>query len=228
MSASDGRVDGEGRAPVVEELDIPDHGSRACYSRRLDDALALATDAFRYQRRKSTDIPYLSHLLAVMVAVAEHGGDEDQMIAAVLHDYLEDIKGSTEAQLAERFGPRVAKMVADLSDTTVLPKPPWAARKLAYLDHLGTLAPDVRLISAADKLHNATSIRRGVERDGLAVFDRFSASMARTLWYYRSVSRILSDGWSHPLADRLQEEVVHIHALVGVPLPPPPDPLPPD
>ncbi len=198
-----------------------------CYGPRLDDAIALATDAFRHETRKGTSIPYISHLLQVMVTVAEHGGTEDQLIAAVLHDFLEDIEGSSEALLADRFGADVARMVRDLSDTTVRPKPPWAERKLAYLDHLRTLGPDVRLVSAADKLHNATSIRRDVEDSGLAVFSRFTAPMPRTLWYYRSVARALADGWEHRLLRRLDDEVGHIHELVGVPLPVGPDPLPP-
>lgn len=198
-----------------------------CYGTRLDDAIALAVDAFRHERRKGTSIPYISHLFQVMVTVAEHGGTEDQLIAAVLHDYLEDIEGSSEELLAERFGDRVAAMVRDLSDTTVRPKPPWAERKLAYLEHLRTLGPDVRLVSAADKLHNATTIRRDVETGGLEVFDRFTASMPRTLWYYRAVARALADGWDHPLVRELEGEVARIHELVGVALPEGPDPIPP-
>src|SRR5829696_6971427 len=98
---------------------------QACYSPRLDEAIALAVDAFRHETRKGTRVPYLAHLLQVMVLVAEHGGDEDQMIAAVLHDYLEDIDGASADSLRVRFGDRVTDLVVGLSDTTVRPKPPW-------------------------------------------------------------------------------------------------------
>ncbi|MEE2829203.1 MAG: HD domain-containing protein, partial [Myxococcota bacterium] len=79
--------------------------STPCYSHRMDEALALVTEAFRNKRRKSTEIPYLSHLLQVAVWVAERGGSEEQIIAALLHDYLEDIEGSSAEELEAGFGP---------------------------------------------------------------------------------------------------------------------------
>ncbi len=178
-----------------------------CYSERLDAAIALATDAFRYKVRKGSGIPYITHLVQVMVFVAEHGGDEDQMIAAVLHDYLEDIESATGQEVEKRFGPRVRRFVEALSDATTHPKPPWKERKLAYLEELRTEPPEVKLISAADKLHNARSIRRDLSNLGMAVFDRFSASREQTLWYYESVVVSLGHEWSHPLLDELNREV---------------------
>jgi (p)ppGpp synthase/HD superfamily hydrolase len=188
----------------------PDHGP--CYSERLDQALALATVAFRDIRRKGTDIPYLSHLLQVMVTVAEHGGDEDQLIAAVLHDYLEDIDGSSAAELAAAFGDRVAGLVQGLSDTEVRPKPPWLERKQAYLAHLRSSPADLKLISAADKLHNARSIRRDLGRVGDAVWDRFSGTREQTLWYYRELVEALADGWESALLAELRAEVAALQA----------------
>jgi (p)ppGpp synthase/HD superfamily hydrolase len=189
------------------------------YSKRLDDALALAADAFRSRRRKGTTIPYLSHLLAVMAIVAEHGGDEDQLIAAVLHDYLEDIEGASRDLLASRFGERVTSLVEGLSDSTGYPKPPWEERKRAYLVHLAGATPDLKLVSAADKLHNARSIRRDLKSGGPAVWKRFSASPTDTLWYYREVTRALGEGWAHPLLDELVDEVAALHAAAGVAIP---------
>jgi (p)ppGpp synthase/HD superfamily hydrolase len=177
------------------------------YTRRLDEAIALAVDAFRDRVRKQTDIPYVTHLLQVMVTVGEHGGDEEQMIAAVLHDYLEDIEHATVEEVANRFGPRVAAMVEALSDTVEHPKPPWRPRKEAYLARLRAEGPDLKLISAADKLHNARSIVRDLRRVGLSVFDRFSVPRDETLWYYDEVVRALGDGFSHPLLDELRAEV---------------------
>lgn len=188
-----------------------------CYSEQLDKALAFAAAAFRGRRRKGTQIPYLAHLLQVMVTVAENGGDQDQMIAAVLHDYLEDIPGSKREDLASPFGERVASLVIDLSDTTESPKPPWAARKRAYLRHLAVACPDVKLVSAADKLHNTRSTRRDHQAIGEAVWARFRPSRDETLWYHRGVVVALGHGWRHALVDELRVEVEALHAQVGVP-----------
>lgn len=190
-----------------------------CYTERLDRALALATHAFRDVRRKGTDIPYLAHLLAVMVTVAEHGGDEDQLVAAVLHDYLEDIEGSSRDQLDRDFGPRVGALVAGLSDTVERPKPAWRPRKEAYIAHLARAKPDLKLISVADKLHNARCLERDLRQVGDEVWGRFSAPRDATLWYYRAVVTALAADWMHPLVDELRAVVVSIHLAAGVPWP---------
>ena len=178
-----------------------------CHSQRLDDAIAFALDAFRHTVRKGTRVPYMTHLLSVMCVVGEYGGDEDQMIAAVLHDWLEDIEGADEALLTERWGPRVALLVRGLTDATTRPKPPWKARKLDYLAHLRGAPHELKLVSAADKLHNCQCIRRDLGLVGAAVWSRFSAGRDETLWYYDAVTDALGDGWSHPLHARLVAEV---------------------
>lgn len=177
------------------------------YSRRLDEAIALAVDAFRHIRRKGTDIPYVTHLLSVTAFVGEYGGDEDQLIAAVLHDWLEDVDGADVGELERRFGPRVARLVSALTDATVRPKPPWRERKEAYLRHLRSEPPEVKLISAADKLHNCLCIRRDLATTGPALWSRFAGERAGTLWYYDAVVGALGDGWAHPLHSRLSDEV---------------------
>ena len=189
----------------------------AAYSERVDAALALVAGAFRHETRKGTTIPYLTHLLAVAALVGEHGGDEDQLVAALLHDYLEDIDGASAEAVEEAFGARVARLVVDLSDTVTQPKPPWEGRKIAYLLRLEGKPPELKLISAADKLHNATSILRDHLQEGDAVFDRFTPTREQTLWYYRSVITALGHGWSHPLLDELTAVVRTLHERTGVP-----------
>ena len=186
------------------------------YSERVDAALVMAADAFRHKSRKGSGVPYLSHLLQVATSVMESHGDEDQIIAALLHDYLEDIPGATTEELTERFGPRVCSLVEALSDSQTHPKPPWRERKERYLEHLRTTSDDVRLVSVCDKLHNASSILRDLDEVGEQVWERFSATREQTLWYYRAVTEALADGWSHPLLTRLQAVVEQIHAAVGV------------
>lgn len=187
----------------------------ALYSHRLDEAVAFALDSFRTRVRKGTQIPYATHLLQVMVTVAEHGGDEDQCIAAVLHDWLEDIEGASTTELSARYGPRVARLVDALSDSTTHPKPPWRDRKERHLEHLRVADPEVKLISAADKLHNCQCIRRDLARIGPSVWDRFNAGRSGTLWYYSAVAEALADGWPHPLVHQLADEVARLHEEAG-------------
>jgi len=164
-------------------------------------------------------VPYLTHLLQVTAWVGESGGDEDQMIAAVLHDYLEDIPGSSAAAMTERFGQQVTDYVLALSDTTERPKPPWRERKERYIAHLRDEPPEVKLISACDKLHNATTILRDLTEPGgigEAIWDRFNPPRESTLWYYRQVTAALELGWPHPRVDELRAVVLAIHDAVGV------------
>ncbi len=186
-----------------------------CYGPRFDEALRLAAAKFRGVRRKATGIPYIAHLLWVTATVAEHGGDEDQLIAAVLHDYLEDVEGSTSAELEHRFGKRAAWLVLELSDTTTRPKPPWKERKERYLAHLEHADPDVKLISAADKLHNILSCVRDYRTDGEELFERFRGGREGTLWYFREVHRALLVDWPHPIAHQLGTQVQRLHELAG-------------
>ena len=182
-------------------------GPSPCYGRALDEALVFVADAFRYKTRKGTDTPYLTHLLAVMALVGEYGGGEEQMIAALLHDTLEDIEGITRDDLELRFGRPVADMVEALSDTTEHPKPDWRTRKERYLNHLAQEGPWVKLVSAADKLHNVRCLRRDLDLHGEAAWARFNAGREDQVWYYRSVVEALGQEWEHPLLDALRKEV---------------------
>ncbi len=163
--------------------------------------------AFRTRVRKGTRIPYVTHLLSVMCTVGEYGGDEEQMMAAVLHDWLEDIDGATVDELHGHFGARVARLVHGLSDSVGHPKPPWRERKLRYLAQLRDEPAELKLISAADKLHNCNSIRRDLEFVGEAVWSRFSSGRDDSLWYYEEVVTALGHGWDHPLHRRLVADV---------------------
>lgn len=190
------------------------------YSERFDRAVQLTLTAFRPHFRKCSPVPYVTHLFAVCALVGEHGGDEDQMIAALLHDYLEDIEGSSVDLLEAEFGGRVARMVLALSDTVVRPKPPWEERKERYLAALRHKEPEVKLISAADKLHNCRSIVRDHLRLGDAVFERFRPAKEQTLWYYRSCVDALAHDWAHRLVIELDLEVARLHEQAGVDLGP--------
>ncbi|HTJ47202.1 MAG TPA: HD domain-containing protein [Kofleriaceae bacterium] len=155
---------------------------------RYSDALVYACDLHRAQTRKGTDVPYVAHLLAVSALALEHGADEDEAIAAVLHDAVEDQGGEpTEAAIRARFGDRVADIVMGCTDAVVVPKPPWRERKERYVAHVAHASPSIRLVSACDKLHNARSILGDYRVLGEALWPRFTGGRDGTLWYYRAL-----------------------------------------
>jgi (p)ppGpp synthase/HD superfamily hydrolase len=180
---------------------------------RLADALGYAATVHQTQLRKSTQVPYISHLLAVCARVIEAGGDEDVAIAALLHDSIED-QGVRAPELAARFGDRVAAIVVGCTDTDVRPKPPWRPRKEAWLARLVDAPDDVVLVAAADKLHNARSMVLDVRAHGPAVWARFHAGPDDQLWYHRAVAEIVSRRMPGPLADELRSVVDDLARVV--------------
>ena len=186
-------------------------------SERFGDALRWAAELHGDQMRKGTTIPYVSHLLAVTALVLEHGADEDEAIAALLHDAVEDQGGaSTLAEIRRRFGDRVAEIVAAVSDTDMVPKPPWRERKEGYLHHLAepTTTTSALLVAAADKLHNARSILADLEVQGDQLWSRFNAGPDDQLWYYRSLVDILSRRLPGPLTDELANVVGELERAI--------------
>ncbi len=170
---------------------------------RYSEAFTFAAEAHRAQRRKGTDIPYLSHLMAVSALVLEYGGDEDQAIAGLLHDAIEDQGGvAMEDEICARFGERVAGIVRACTDADVEPKPPWRERKEAYLAALPAKTDDALLVSQCDKLHNATAILEDARAIGPAIWDRFTGKQEGTLWYYQSLAAIFAERQPGPLTDR--------------------------
>lgn len=162
-------------------------------TRRFDEALVYASEAHREQRRKGTDIPYVSHLLGVASIAIENGADEDQAIAALLHDAVEDQGGAARlTDIEKRFGPRVAQMVDHCTDTDIEPKPPWRARKEAYLASLDEKPEASLAVGLADKTHNAGAIVADLHAHGEKVWSRFNGGKEGTLWYYRSLADIFA------------------------------------
>ncbi len=158
--------------------------------RRFEQALLFACRKHAGQVRKGTRIPYVAHLLGVAGLVLEAGGDEDLAIAALLHDVVEDCGGAPMLkEVRRRFGKRVAHVVAGCTDSDTYPKPPWRGRKEKYLKHLRTADADVRLVSAADKVHNARAILTDYREIGEPIWERFQGKREGTLWYYRELAK---------------------------------------
>jgi (p)ppGpp synthase/HD superfamily hydrolase len=185
-------------------------------SERFSSAFEYAARLHAAQTRKGTPVPYVSHLLAVSSLVLEHGGDEDEAIAALLHDAVEDQGGAaTAGEIRERFGDRVAEIVLGCSDTDVYPKPPWRSRKEAHLERLRSAPASVLLVSAADKLHNARGTLSEYRQQGDKVWARFNGGREGTLWYYRATLDLLSGRAAGPLVDELSRVVADLEALAG-------------
>jgi (p)ppGpp synthase/HD superfamily hydrolase len=183
------------------------------YTQRYTDALGWATELHRRQRRKGKPVPYISHLISVSAMVWEDGGDEDQAIAALLHDAIEDAGVSAE-QIAARCGERVASIVVDCTDTsgTVEPggkKEPWLLRKTRYIASLEHKPVESLLVTAADKAHNARDMVLDARRDP-AMWSRFNAGLEGSAWYllrmHQSLSRSLPRSRSvESLGESVQE-----------------------
>ena len=182
-------------------------------------AVALAQEVHGEQRRTGTEIPYMAHLLVVTGLVLEDGGDENQAIAAMLHDSVEDGGGHPMLErIAQTFGRRVAAIVEGCSDTVDGdPKEPWIARKRRYLAHLPVVEDDAILrVALADKVHNARSIVRDYREEGQALWARFQHRSAREqLWYYSGLVEFFERRRPGPLTEDLWRAVGELAWLVA-------------
>ena len=185
------------------------------YGEKLEHALLYASRLHRHQVRKGTSTPYITHLLAVASIVGENGGTEDEVVAALLHDAPEDQGG--EARLGEiraRFGDWVAEIVDGCTDTYETPKPPWRERKERYLAHLADASESVRLVSSADKLHNARTVLSDYRLLSEALWTRFNGKKEGTLWYYRAiVGTLQGDG---PIVEELDRVVTELESISDI------------
>jgi (p)ppGpp synthase/HD superfamily hydrolase len=175
---------------------------------RFDEAFQYAHRLHRTQTRKGTTIPYISHLMVVAALVIEHGGTEDQAIAALLHDAVED-QGGVErlSEIRKKFGDNIATIVSDCTDAWTEPKPEWRPRKEAYLAVLPGKPRESLLVSLADKTHNAEAILFDYRALADRIWERFNGGAEGTRWYYSALAEVFSKAMPGPLADRLSRSV---------------------
>jgi (p)ppGpp synthase/HD superfamily hydrolase len=154
--------------------------------------------------------------------VIEHGGSRDQAIAALLHDSIEDQgenypggAGALRARIRADFGAGVLEIVEGCTDSERVPKPPWREREETYLVHLRTAPPTVRLVSCADKLHNARAIVQDLHVVGPKFLDVFTGGRDGVLWYYSALAEEFMRGGPQPLAGELDRAVRRMQALVA-------------
>ena len=199
-----------------------------------EEALILAAELHRTQKRKGSEIPYLSHLMSVSALVLENGGTEEEAIAGLLHDAIEGAKDGPAAErvrteIGDRFGVAVLSIVEACTDADAGEKAVenqqdieerrrrWRIRKERYIEHLETAPGPVLLVSACDKVHNARAIVRDVQVGGRGIFGRFLGGEVGTLWYYGALAeafegRVPNDpriGW---LADELARQVASMES----------------
>jgi (p)ppGpp synthase/HD superfamily hydrolase len=175
---------------------------------RFVDAFEFAFELHANQTRKGNTIPYVAHLMSVASIVLEHDGTEDEAIAALLHDAIEDQGGDTTRRLIRsRYGDAVTDIVDGCTDAETIPKPPWQQRKEAYVAHIAAASHSVRLVASADKLHNARAILADYRQLGDALWSRFSGGRDGTLWYYRSLADVFRSVEDTPLIDELVRTV---------------------
>jgi (p)ppGpp synthase/HD superfamily hydrolase len=183
-------------------------------SPRYEAALVMATQLHATQMRKGSDIPYVSHLLGVSSLVIEYGGTEDQAIAGLLHDAVEDQGGvPTLDRIRDHFGPDVADIVDHCTDAYEEPKPEWRLRKEQYISHVRTMPVSAALVSCADKLHNARSILSDLREVGDDLWDRFKGEKDGTQWYYRALVDAFEEVFPGRLTEELRRTVEEIERL---------------
>ena len=184
------------------------------YGEKFESALLYATQLHRYQERKGSGVPYVTHLLAVASIVGENGGTEDEVVAALLHDAPEDMGGGERLDdIRKRYGDVVAGIVEGCTDTYEDPKPAWRPRKERYVAHVAEAPRSVRLVSAADKLHNARSILADLGAVGEELWGRFTGGKEGTLWYYRALVDAYEKTGKDPLVEELDRVVGELEAL---------------
>ncbi len=186
-------------------------------SERFTHAVRFAWQVHQGQPRKGTAIPYLCHPLAVSSLVLEDGGDEDEAIAGLLHDAVEDGGGKPVLEdIRSEFGDRVADIVWACSDTDQVPRPPWEERKKAYIEHVREASAEVRRVSSADKLHNARAILKDYREIGDRLWGRLKGTREQTLWYYRELVEAFHEAGGGRLTDELNRVVSELERATGV------------
>lgn len=183
-------------------------------SSRFDRALTFASDLHREQVRKGSNVPYMTHLLGVCSLVLEYDGDEDCAIAALLHDAIEDQGGmATRDKIFHDFGERVTAIVEACTDADEIPKPPWRERKEAYIAHIPEMSSEAALVSAADKVHNASSMIKDYRVIGEEIWQRFQGKKEGTLWYYRALTNAFRQREVTPIVEELTQVVQQLESL---------------
>jgi len=198
---------------------LPVEGDTSAGKELLDDrfaeALQYAWQLHRHQKRKMGGTPFFAHLMSVAGLVLDYGGSPQEAMAALLHDAVEDQGGlETLEEIRRRFGQQVADIVEGCTDSFQQPKPPWRERKERFLARLAKASDSVRLVCAADKIHNLRSLIREYRAHGEAVWSAFRGGREGTIWYYRTLLEVLQRGRPLPIVQELADVWNQLEKLV--------------
>ena len=183
-------------------------------SGKFEEALVYAMHLHAGQLRNGSDVPCVAHLLGVAGLVLEHGGDEEDAIAALLHESAEEMGGRGRLEdIRLRFGEVVAQIVEDCTDTFERTKPAWRARKAAYIGRIPKFGSRTTLVSLADHLETARTIARDLRHQGEKVWPRIEGGKDGTLWFYRCLLRASRTTSENPMLDELSDAVKEIERL---------------
>ena len=183
---------------------------------RFEEAFALANQLHKGHKRKASDAPYISHLLSVAALVLQDGGGEDEAIAALLHDAVEDQGGEkTLDVIREKFGDKIANIVNESSDAFVTPKPPWQHRKEDHIARLKEASPAAHRVMLADKLHNARALLRELRANGEQAWELSRGGKEGMLWYFRTMHEVLGKSNQGYLWQEFGRAIEEIERLAG-------------
>ena len=180
----------------------------------FEEALVYAACLHAGQTRKGSDTPYIAHLLSVAALVLEFGGSQEQVIAGLLHDAIEDqahgFPDRLRREIQSRFGDEVLRIVEACTDTDEDPKPAWKLRKERYIERLRQEDSSAALVAIADKLHNARTMLADYRVLGDELWSRFNAPRDQQVWYLRSVAESVGDRVPRVMLAELEEIVARL------------------
>jgi len=157
----------------------------------LDRAIAFAAKAHDHQYRKASDVPYIAHPFSVGMILMQSGCSEEWAAAGILHDVVEDTEVTMD-ELAREFGQEIADIVAGCSEPDK--SLPWEKRKEHTIQFLKTAPLKIKVVAAADKLHNIRSIQEDYLRMGEEIWSRFNRGKEKQAWYYTEIVKSLYKG----------------------------------
>jgi len=185
-------------------------------TKRFEDALIFSTHLHEGQLRKGSQVPYIAHLLGVTGLVLEDGGDEDEAIAALLHDAVEDQGGlKTLNEIQSRYGSRVAEIVMSVTDAYEDQRPPWRERKEGYIASIRAADPSAIRVSLADKVYNARATLMDIREEGESGWSRFNGGKEGTLWYYHELIEAFRERSSSNLLQELVRVIRELEKISG-------------
>ncbi len=173
------------------------------YSSRIEQAIKVASVLHRKQlRRGPAAYPYISHLTVVAMLVSDYTDSEDVIVAAFLHDTIEDTDYSPEDLLSD-FGQTVHDIILPLSETKEIDGQTlsWQERKAGYLKQLKQASEETLLVVAADKIHNLRSVIEGYYNNPDKFLTEFGGTLEERLTGYQKISNLLNR--------RLENDIVH-------------------